>query len=232
MLAVDATRLSDLELAAAGLREAERGGREGRRSRALRRSSACSPGAWPTGYQPMPSASSAILVICGSHVPTSTRQLAALARRQPESVVWVSAGAAAELGRGAGDRRGSRRRGGAARDWRSRRRRDHARRAGRGDEQVRAAAPRSHRGWPRSSRVAPRARRRRRLEGRDHLGDQRPRGPRQQVRGGSRPAARRDLALERRHAGARWRCPSSSSPATSATTRQLADLVEAIGAPS
>jgi len=46
-------------------------------------------GARAERYQPLPRPAAAILVLCGSHVPRSTRQLEALARRRPESVVWV-----------------------------------------------------------------------------------------------------------------------------------------------
>jgi len=48
-------------------------------------------GAAAHSYQPLPGGESAILVLCGSHVPRSTRQLSRLTERRPESVVWVSA---------------------------------------------------------------------------------------------------------------------------------------------
>jgi uncharacterized protein YgbK (DUF1537 family) len=48
-------------------------------------------GAAARAYQPLPRGQSAVLVLCGSHVPTSTLQLSRLSERRPESVVWVSA---------------------------------------------------------------------------------------------------------------------------------------------
>jgi uncharacterized protein YgbK (DUF1537 family) len=88
VLAVDSTRDSDLELVAAGLREAERAGAEV----AVRSAPAfvgVLSGARAERYEPLPSGVSAVLVLCGSHVPRSTSQLEALTGRRPESVVWV-----------------------------------------------------------------------------------------------------------------------------------------------
>jgi uncharacterized protein YgbK (DUF1537 family) len=87
VLALDSTKDSDLELVAAGLREAERAGAD-----VLVRSAPAFvgvlSGARAKGYEPLPSAVS-LLVLCGSHVPRSTQQLQALTRRRPDSVVWV-----------------------------------------------------------------------------------------------------------------------------------------------
>ncbi|MGD0455567.1 MAG: four-carbon acid sugar kinase family protein [Solirubrobacteraceae bacterium] len=88
VLAVDSTEDADLELVAAGLREAERAGADV----AVRSAPAfvgILSGAGADRYQPLPSAGSAVLVLCGSHVPRSTRQLETLVLQRPESVVWV-----------------------------------------------------------------------------------------------------------------------------------------------
>ena len=42
-------------------------------------------------FAPVPTTRDGVLVVCGSHVPTSTRQLAALAARRPASLVEVDA---------------------------------------------------------------------------------------------------------------------------------------------
>jgi uncharacterized protein YgbK (DUF1537 family) len=89
VLAVDSTTTADLELVAEGLRRAEEAGVE-----VIVRSAPALvgvlSGAIAAAYQATPSAASAVLVICGSHVPTSTRQLERLAGRLPEGVMWVS----------------------------------------------------------------------------------------------------------------------------------------------
>ena len=90
VLAVDSIDGDDLALVAEGLREAWRAATD-----VVVRSAPAFvgvlSGATADHYQPVPSAASAVLVICGSHVPTSTRQLERLARRRPDSVVWVAA---------------------------------------------------------------------------------------------------------------------------------------------
>jgi uncharacterized protein YgbK (DUF1537 family) len=89
VLAIDCLDSGDLELAAEGVREAGRAGVEF----VVRSAPAfvgVLSGAAADRYQPVPRAESAVLVICGSHVPTSTRQLERLARRRPHSVVWVA----------------------------------------------------------------------------------------------------------------------------------------------
>jgi uncharacterized protein YgbK (DUF1537 family) len=89
-LAVDSASDDDLALVAAGLREAERAG-----ASVIVRSAPAFvgvlSGAAAHSYQPLPGGESATLVLCGSHVPRSTRQLSRLTERRPESVVWVSA---------------------------------------------------------------------------------------------------------------------------------------------
>jgi uncharacterized protein YgbK (DUF1537 family) len=90
VLAVDSVTDEDLALVADGLREAMQDGTE-----VIVRSAPAFvgvlSGAAADGYQPLPAGASALLVLCGSHVPTSTRQLARLVDARPESVVWVSA---------------------------------------------------------------------------------------------------------------------------------------------
>jgi uncharacterized protein YgbK (DUF1537 family) len=87
VLAVDAADLFDLEAAAAGLRLALAEGVE-----VIVRSAPAFvgvfSGAAAEGYVEPP-ADGPVLVICGSHVPTSSRQLEALLAREPESAVWV-----------------------------------------------------------------------------------------------------------------------------------------------
>lgn len=90
-LALDALDVFDLEVAADGLRLALAEGVE-----VIVR---CAPafvgvfsGAAADGYVESPAAAGPVLVLCGSHVPTSTRQLECLLARHPESVVWVSPG--------------------------------------------------------------------------------------------------------------------------------------------
>jgi uncharacterized protein YgbK (DUF1537 family) len=90
VLALDSATDQDLALVAAGLREALEAG-----ACAIVRSAPAFvgvlSGAAAHAYQPLPAGDSAVLVLCGSHVPTSTRQLNRLSERRPESVVWVSA---------------------------------------------------------------------------------------------------------------------------------------------
>ncbi len=87
-LSVDSLVLSDLELVADGLRQALNAGVE-----VIVR---CAPafvgvfaGTSANGYVEPPSTGGSVLVLCGSHVPTSSRQLAALLARHPDSAVWV-----------------------------------------------------------------------------------------------------------------------------------------------
>lgn len=90
VLAVDSVTNEDLALVAAGLREAIEAGTE-----VIVRSAPAFvgvlSGAAAHAHEPLPAGASAVLVLCGSYVPTSTRQLARLTERRPESVVWVSA---------------------------------------------------------------------------------------------------------------------------------------------
>jgi uncharacterized protein YgbK (DUF1537 family) len=97
-LAVDSVGIADLELLAAGLRRAFAAGAE-----AIVR---CAPalvgvfsGTAAGGYVQAPQ-EGPVLVLCGSHVPTSSRQLERLLARRPASAVWVRparlAGAGAE----------------------------------------------------------------------------------------------------------------------------------------
>lgn len=86
-LAVDSVETADLELVASGLRQALAGGAE-----AIVR---CAPafvaaysGTAARGYVEPP-AHGPVLVLCGSHVPTSSRQLERLLERRPESAIWV-----------------------------------------------------------------------------------------------------------------------------------------------
>ncbi|MBS1862701.1 MAG: hypothetical protein JSS68_13415 [Actinobacteria bacterium] len=87
-VAVDSIELADLGLVAEGLRAALAAGVE-----VIVR---CAPafvgafsGATADGFVEPPDAGP-ILVLCGSHVPASGRQLAALLDRHPDSAVWVS----------------------------------------------------------------------------------------------------------------------------------------------
>jgi uncharacterized protein YgbK (DUF1537 family) len=97
--APDAETSGDLELVAEGLRLAERRG-----ARVLVRSGpafvAILAGTVAPGFVPVPPAGDGLLVVCGSYVPNSTRQLAALVARRPGAL--VEAGAAALAGAGAG----------------------------------------------------------------------------------------------------------------------------------
>ncbi len=89
VLAVDSATEEDLVIVAAGLRAAEQAG-----AAVVVRSAPAFvgvlSGATARGFQPLPSGEARILVMCGSHVPTSTRQLSRLAEQRPESVVWLS----------------------------------------------------------------------------------------------------------------------------------------------
>ena len=88
VLAVDAVDASDLEIAAAGLRQALGEGVE-----VIVRSAPAFvgvfSGATAEGYVETPTDDGPVLVLCGSHVPLSTRQLEELLERRPESAVWV-----------------------------------------------------------------------------------------------------------------------------------------------
>lgn len=88
-LAVDSTTNDDLELVAEGLRMGEDAGAE-----VVVRSAPAFvgvlAGALADRYQDPPAALSSVLVICGSHVPATSRQLELLARRVPDGIVWVS----------------------------------------------------------------------------------------------------------------------------------------------
>lgn len=88
-LAVDSITHEDLALVAAGLREALcRGGEVIVRSAPA--FVGVFSGAEAHGYQPLPNRAAVALVLCGSYVPTSSRQLARLVEERPDSVVWVS----------------------------------------------------------------------------------------------------------------------------------------------
>ena len=88
VLAVDAVDASDLEIAASGLRLALGEGVE-----VIVRSAPAFvgvfSGAAAEGYVETPTDDGPVLVLCGSHVPLSTRQLEELLERRPESAVWV-----------------------------------------------------------------------------------------------------------------------------------------------
>lgn len=88
VLAVDAVDVFDLEAAAEGLRLALAAGIE-----VIVRSAptfvGVFSGAAADGFVELPDSPGPVLVLCGSHVPTSTRQLERLLERHPESVVWV-----------------------------------------------------------------------------------------------------------------------------------------------
>ena len=88
VLAVDAVDPLDLEIAAAGLRQALEEGVE-----VIVRSAPAFvgvfSGATAEGYVEAPAEDGPVLVLCGSHVPLSTRQLEELLQRRPESAVWV-----------------------------------------------------------------------------------------------------------------------------------------------
>ncbi len=88
VLAVDAVDPLDLEVAAAGLRQALEEGVE-----VIVRSAPAFvgvfSGATAEGYVEAPAEDGPVLVLCGSHVPLSTRQLEELLQRRPESAVWV-----------------------------------------------------------------------------------------------------------------------------------------------
>lgn len=88
VLAVDAVDVFDLEVAAEGLRLALAMGVE-----VIVRSAPAFvgvfSGAAADGFLEPPASPGPVLVLCGSHVPTSTRQLGRLLDRHPESFVWV-----------------------------------------------------------------------------------------------------------------------------------------------
>lgn len=88
VLAVDAIDVFDLEAAAEGLRLALAAGIE-----VIVRGAPAFvgvfSGATAEGFVAPPASPGPVLVLCGSHVPTSTRQLQRLLDRHPESVVWV-----------------------------------------------------------------------------------------------------------------------------------------------
>jgi uncharacterized protein YgbK (DUF1537 family) len=88
--APDAETVDDLRLIAAGLAEAEAGGVE-----TLVRSAPTFVGVvagnLATAPAPVPPAPDGVIVVCGSYVPTSTRQLAALVGAYPETLVEVDA---------------------------------------------------------------------------------------------------------------------------------------------
>jgi uncharacterized protein YgbK (DUF1537 family) len=88
VLAIDAENDDDVALAAEGLNAALRAG--------LPLVIRCSPafaaaieGNWSQSLEPPPSGGAGTLVICGSYVEASTRQLATLARARPGSLVTV-----------------------------------------------------------------------------------------------------------------------------------------------
>lgn len=106
--APDAESLDDLETIAEGLRRAEAAGA----SVAVR----CAPtfagvlgGCLATGRAPIPEERGPLLVVCGSWVPTSTRQLARLVDAHPDALVeadvraLASDGAEAEIGLAVGE---------------------------------------------------------------------------------------------------------------------------------
>lgn len=90
--APDAVTLDDLALVAEGLRRAEAAGAD-----VVVRSAPTFVGvvAGTLASRPadVPSGRGGLLVVCGSHVPNSTRQLAALSRARPGSIVEVDAAA-------------------------------------------------------------------------------------------------------------------------------------------
>lgn len=87
-LAIDAIDVFDLEAAAEGLRLALAAGVE-----VIVRSAPAFvgvfSGAAAEGFVTPPPSPGPVLVLCGSHVPTSTRQLERLLDRHPGSAVWV-----------------------------------------------------------------------------------------------------------------------------------------------
>ncbi len=90
VLAVDSVNDEDLAVVAAGLRKAQQAG-----ASVIVRSAPAFVGVLSGtsahSYEPLPGGESAVLVICGSHVPISTQQLSRLSKRRPESIVWASA---------------------------------------------------------------------------------------------------------------------------------------------
>lgn len=93
VVATDAETLDDLEAVAEGLRTAEREGAE-----VVVRSAPTFVGVLAGNLargRAAPPTAEALLVVVGSYVPQTTRQLAALAARHPESVVEVDARALA-----------------------------------------------------------------------------------------------------------------------------------------
>jgi uncharacterized protein YgbK (DUF1537 family) len=88
VLVLDSINDSDLEIVADGLREGEQAGAD-----VLVRSAPAFvgilSGARAERLEPMPEGEPAVLVICGSYVPRSSRQLDVLARARPDSLVWV-----------------------------------------------------------------------------------------------------------------------------------------------
>jgi uncharacterized protein YgbK (DUF1537 family) len=106
--APDAETLADLETIAAGLRAAEEAGAD-----VLVRSAPTFAGVLAgnlaSRHVPPPAADGRLLVACGSYVPLSTRQLAAVVDAYPDSLVEVDAlalagaNAAAEVGRAAAE---------------------------------------------------------------------------------------------------------------------------------
>jgi uncharacterized protein YgbK (DUF1537 family) len=90
----DAETLADLEVVAAGLRQAEAGGVE-----VVVRSAptfvAVAAGTLARAAAPAPSGRDGLLVVCGSYVRNTTRQLAVLVERRPRSLVEVDAAALA-----------------------------------------------------------------------------------------------------------------------------------------
>lgn len=87
-LVVDASDDEDLALAARGLRGAEAAG-----TPVIVRSAPAFVGVFAGsaahGFVPAPAGDGPVLVVCGSHVPATTRQLECLAAREPDSLVWA-----------------------------------------------------------------------------------------------------------------------------------------------
>lgn len=87
-LVVDATDEADLALAANGMRAAEAAG-----TPVIVRSAPAFvgvlAGSTAHDFSPLPSATGPVLVVCGSHVPATTRQLERLAAREPDDLVWA-----------------------------------------------------------------------------------------------------------------------------------------------
>ncbi|HTT95354.1 MAG TPA: four-carbon acid sugar kinase family protein [Solirubrobacterales bacterium] len=97
-LALDSVSVADLELVAAGLRRAFAAGAE-----AIVRCAPALVGAFAgtraEGAVEPPAVDGPVLVLCGSHVPTSSRQLERLLARHPASAVWVRPARLAGAGR-------------------------------------------------------------------------------------------------------------------------------------